>query len=263
MPRPKGYSPKKNNAENSVELNSEIVDAVHGDNNNIETPIPVAMVANPEKRVSELEKELEDLKSKIDKIVNTPIPTTTTVPVIDTEFGVSKGKVIPLSDKLSHPATFVMMGRGYVMSCYNHEGSEVRSPYGVPILFKWRNSDKRSVGGEDVAIHYSTYSTYSKKEVEFIKNSPYFGHIIFDSVMSLDKVNVKLVAAIEQATTYVANLTQDELFAIANTYKLDIDMSIKKLKDTIIAIKVQEISEQNDSINEKILSSSGLDHYIK
>lgn len=204
------------------------------------------------KKLAELEErfsELEESKSRQPERYDT-----------ESRFGRVRSKNIPQNDKMDKPKTFVMMGRGYVLSVYNHEGSEVLAPYGLPIHFKWKNSEKRQTMDGEQAIHYSTFSTYSKKETDFIKNSPFFGTLIFDSVTDLEEVNPALVSSIEQASTYVANMTQEELFGLANTYKLDINMPINKLKTTIIAIKVQEITSNDEGLYRSVISRSGLVH---
>lgn len=250
------------------ETEEVIVEDNTGNNDNVEPKTEESCPAEKEKEkekssdnseiMKQLLQEVERLKGQIAEIQTEPRATQYRHES-EVKFGSSVSKNIPKSDKLDKPTTFITIGRGYVMSCYNKDGSEVLAPYGQPILFKWRNSDKRGQGGEEVAIHYSTYSTWSKKECEFIKESPYFGHLIFDSVSKMSKVNPNLVSAIEQATNYVANMTQDQMFAIANQYHLDVDMSIKELKDKVVAIKVQGILDQDNSVYESVLARSGFE----
>ena len=257
--------PKKEDAiENTDNIGNNDNDSATELTTKNEEECPAEKVKEKEKAESDnvnalLLKKLAELEEKIGELEETknrqPDRYST-----ESRFGVVRSKNIPKSDKLDKPKTFVMMGRGYVLSVYNHEGSEVLAPYGLPVQFKWKNSEKRQTLDGEQAIHYSTFSTYSKKEVEFIKNSPFFGTLIFDSVTDLEEVNPALVSSIEQASTYVANMTQEELFGLAHTYKLDINMPINKLKTKLIAIKVQEITSNDAGLYRSVISKSGLVH---
>jgi hypothetical protein len=259
MPRPKGYSPNK--AKESAEIsgnNTESVEVtVEQSVEEVATPTPKPVENKEEVSVNtdaikQLLEEVEKLKGQIAQVQSISHGTEQK---IEKKFGeIGQGKNIPLADKLKTPVTFVMMGRGYVLSCYNMEGSEVRAPYGMPIMFKWRNSDVRKTADGEMGIHYSSYSAWSQKEVDFIKNSPYYGHLIFDTITGLSKVNPSLVAGIEQATTFVSNMTHEQLFGLAQTYKLDVNMGVNKLKTSIIAIKVQEIIDQDKAVYENVVA---------
>ena len=259
MPRPKGYSPNKAKDENLDDVNNSEIEEKEVETTNTEEPCPAEKEKEKEKssdRVNELLlKKLEELEGKIAELESRP---TSTQSEKEYKFGSVKSKNIPKSDKLDKPHTFVMMGRGYVLSVYNFEGSEVLAPYGIPVYFKWKNSDKRKTSEGEQAIHYSTYSTWSKKECEFVKNSPFFGTLIFDKVTDLEEVNPELVSTIERASTYVANMTQDEIFGLAGNYKLDINLPVSKLKSMLIAIKVQEIIAHDDGLYKSFVAKSGL-----
>jgi hypothetical protein len=74
----------------------------------------------------------------------------------------------------------------------------------------------------------------------------------------LNKVNIDLVSGIERATTFVSNMTQEQLFASAQSYGLDVNMGIGKLKSSIIAAKIQEIVDSDNAQYNRMISNVAL-----
>lgn len=167
------------------------------------------------------------------------------------KFGSGLRRQISPDDRLEKPYTFITRGRGFIVSVYMKEGTEIYSPYERPIVFELKSSDvKRSGKAEDV-IHFAMFSTWSKKEVEYIKESPYYNVTVFDSVAKAVNINPKLHSSIEAATNYVSLMSQDQVLAACQQYSLDARLGMEKVKERLTAIKLEEILSQEEYFNKK------------
>ena len=231
---------------------------------NTEEPCPAEKVKEKEKSndselVETLLQQIEKLNARLNEVEKTNLATSRYNDQTQKFGNAAMRREIKLSDKLERAKTFVTLGRGFVMSAYNIDGSEINAPYNVPIRFKWSSSDIRKTADGDVPIHYSTYETWSKSECEFIEQSPYFNRTIFDNVTRASKVDPTMVASIERATTLISNMTNEQLFASAIQYGLDKNSGVTKLRNSMIAIKVKEIMEHESKIAN---SNPALEHLI-
>jgi hypothetical protein len=192
--------------------------------------------------------ELEELKKKAQQ------PTTFSYmpPQEERKFGSGTRRELPPDDRLDKPVTFLMRGRGFILSVYQKDGTEVYTPYNRPIRFSHTSSDVRRSGSSDDTMHFSSYMTWSKKEVEYVKESPYFNTLIFDSVTKAMKVNPMIQSAMQQATNHVQTMQDDEVFNHAVAYGIDMRMNVSKIREQLVAIKLQEILEQEEFYSEQI-----------
>lgn len=157
-------------------------------------------------------------------------------------------KKIDPKDQLKIPITYITIGRGFNLSAYNRNGSEVVAPYNRPVFFKWRNSDVIKTSNGDKPIHYSLFTAWSQKEVDFIEGSPYFNLTIFDSVKKASSVDPSVLANIEKASNWISSMTDDQLFAHAAQYGIEINNGNDYIRKTLIAIRLQEIMDSDERV---------------
>jgi hypothetical protein len=170
----------------------------------------------------------------------------------DIDYGNARNYTIPDTDKIRDKngnvvsKTFISPSRGFVFGVYEKEGSYLYSPYKRPIHFRNAVFDKGKSGKAADIVHFSVFSTWSKKESDYIENSPFFGHIIFDSITKARNVVPAILDAIKRSTLYIAGLKEGELLAMAKSYGVQ-DMSRSEMKDYLGKIKLQEILDSEKS----------------
>lgn len=203
------------------------------------------------KEIQEQKENNKKIQEEIERLKSSPSPSA--APVIyasdqEKKFGTSQRREIPEGDRLDKPSTFLMRGRGFILSVYRKDGTEVYAPYDRPIRFMHTSTDTRSGQATDT-LHFSSYSTWSKKEVDFIKNCPLFGSLIFDTVSKAMAVNPAIQSALQQASNHVETMTDDMVFNVARSYGIDLHLPMPKIKEQVRTIKLQEILEQEDIID--------------
>jgi len=169
----------------------------------------------------------------------------------DDKFGSGVKREIPPEDRLSKPVTFLMRGRGLILSVYMKQGSEIYAPYNRPIRFVHTSSDIRRGGLAEDTLHFSTFSTWSAKEADFVRESPYYNTLIFESITKAMNYDPKLTSAIEQATSHVSAMTDDMVLSNAVSHGVDKSLPITDIKKILTNFKIQEVLEQEDYFEKK------------
>lgn len=165
-------------------------------------------------------------------------------------FGSGSKQSIPLDDKIldsngnPKPETFVTIGRGFLISVYEKDGSQILAPYRFPCEFKWKTFDKGRDGKADNVIHFSVFETWSKKEAEFIRESPFYGSSVFESFSKARSVDPVLISKIDASIVFVNSMSDSQLFHYASNYGWSRD-SKDEIKKKISQMKLQEMIEQD------------------
>jgi hypothetical protein len=125
-------------------------------------------------------------------------------------------------DQLDEPHTFFCYKSGYFIVDDRRKGLPVQTPFGNTIRFQY-NSSKRRTGfrGEEQRLHIATYSTYSAKERDWLKNHSLFGVMFFDK---LDKASDEFARKSALVATYFEhyqNANQQELISYCNSLGVD------------------------------------------
>lgn len=165
-------------------------------------------------------------------------------PIVIQQMGDSKHKSYPLvldikpEDYLKDAVSFFVRGRGFLLSTYQKEGQFMHPPDDVPIYFEYYYTDPQRRGKFEDVMHYSSFTTHSKKQVEYIKNCPKFGLTIFEDVSKVVKHDREMYVMLENLSMKADGLTNERLFAQAAAMGLkDIsNKSKEKLKMEIVGI---------------------------
>ena len=103
------------------------------------------------------------------------------------------------SDILEEGVTFFSHQVAYVIADDKRDGHNVRTPFGRAIKFTYQSTRQVKTGNETRLHNLSTYTSYSKTEVEWIESHKFFGTIFFSShkkAFSTDAVKASRLAKI-------------------------------------------------------------------
>ena len=89
------------------------------------------------------------------------------------------------SDILEEGVTFFSHQVAYVIADDKRDGHNVRTPFGRAIKFTYQSTRQVKTGNETRLHNLSTYTSYSKTEVEWIESHKFFGTIFFSSHKNL------------------------------------------------------------------------------
>jgi len=169
-----------------------------------------------------------------------------------TKFGGALRKEIPPEDRLDMVKTYIYVGGGYVMNVYLKNGSEVYAPYDKSIEFKPYNTEIRKTQNGDVWYTYSTFSTWSKKECEFIEGSPEWGSGIFSKIKDAQKVDPTIITKIKEAADIANKLTEHQLIEQAQSYHITVaGKSLDEIRAELKQFKLAEILQKEQHADEE------------
>lgn len=146
------------------------------------------------------------------------------------------------SDILSEPACYFAWGRSIVIDSYTDRGRPLKTPYGNPIVFGIMPPNvERDATGNRVELHWCMAKIWSKKEVEFIKNSPYYKAGVFmESVGDLKYQDERQNTQRMYAINYVSGLKKPELINVCKGRHIAVSNDFEKMRDDLIKSMVNE-----------------------
>jgi len=102
-------------------------------------------------------------------------------------------------DVLDEGVTFFSHQVAYVIADDKRNGHNVRTPFGKAIKFVYQSTRQVKTGNETKLHNLSTYTSFSKKEVQWIRDHKFFGTIFFSShskALTTDAVKASRLAKI-------------------------------------------------------------------
>lgn len=172
-------------------------------------------------------------------------------------------KDIDPADRLNdeEAVTFFAHKIAYVIVDDLRDGHPVRTPFGRPIILKWQSGKVITKGKEQNIINLSAYTSYSKKEVDWLRKHRLFGVIFFESIK--DAINVDHLRA-HKIAKYMGNLMNmdgNKLVTTAQRLQLPMETDVHKLRIMLASyyadedIKKEKVDQQMrnaDSIKESM-----------
>jgi multidrug efflux pump subunit AcrA (membrane-fusion protein) len=116
--------------------------------------------------------------------------------------------------------TFIARTVFYVVGSYKDAtGIEVYPPHKI-IVFTYASSDIRKEGRETDILNFSTYTTNLKTEIEFLRNSPYYGIAFSENTNEMAKEDTYETQYKIRAATMLQGLAPEQIYTRAEFYKI-------------------------------------------
>jgi hypothetical protein len=166
----------------------------------------------------------------------------------DVEFN-STTKSISKEDFEPSPPTFYMVSQGFWLSAYkNSTGAEVIAPLNSSVKFEKRYDEiVKGQKGTPITIPIATCNTHSKKEIEFIKNSPFMNLTIFEGGISVNPEMMEHTQIVSSVALWLAKMGNDDIIKTATELGYP-NLSIDEMRKKVAEFKVsQEIGRSNIS----------------
>ena len=214
------------------------------------------------KKVDDLEqrnKDLEDLSSTkqglpadaLTEIIKEIRKGNTAEADVNNSLRYYRPEEIDVEDVLAEPTIFYAFGYGYVITDGKINGKPVKTPFGNNIFFMHQATQK--VGsGKHIELHsYCTYPSYSKKEVEWLKQHNRFGIHFFETAKEAMDVNSDIASRITKHLNHINNLEPGQ---IVNQYRqkgLPNTTDVNRMKNALALEAVKEEINSERSNQEK------------
>ena len=165
--------------------------------------------------------------------------------------GYTQTKDIPKEDYQEKKEVFITRGRGTILSCYEKDGKWYYPPYGMPPVFEYYYTDMNRKGKDADILHFSIFSTHSKKEIEYIKESPFFNMSIFNEVEKAVKYSSEMYEKMQNLTSWASRLEGDKLFNQAIGMGINIKGKGKEeIKLEIVGARLAQLQSDERKVQE-------------
>jgi len=250
---------QSNNPENKTIMDNENQDKQKEET----TPIANDIIAEQRAFIEKQTKLNEVLLKSIEDLKNatpTQAPTQTIIQSgevkANQKFGKSLRKELAPDDRLTLPETFVCLGGLFPMNVYRKNGTEVYAPLDKEIIFKPAFTEKKRMSdGKMKDCIYSLFSTSSKKEAQYVRESPHYGDYIFDNQTAATAINYELVTKIKMAADIVNKYNDMQLTQEASRYHIETEgVLADKIREDLKHIKLSEIIETESIETKKSLA---------
>lgn len=214
------------------------------------------------------QKEIEELKELVGKIASqnstgpAPDKTADIIAAVvgelkkksDAEkYGERGGKYVDEEDQdpddiLEKGVPFFSHSGGYVIVDDKKNGRPVATPFREPIIFNHYQT-KVTGSGKDLKTEVtSRYISNSKKEVEWLRNSSYYGWKIFDDFKAAQSSHAKLASHINRFLTAARTMQREQLFSACKAMDIKMSTDIESMRlqyAQILAEKALKDEERN------------------
>lgn len=119
---------------------------------------------------------------------------------------------------------------GYVIVDDMRQNKPVRTPLNTVIEFKYVHEIRKGSGKDMELFVLSSYVSYSKKEVEWLKQSTYYNRVIFDDIKTTATKQARKAAKINSLVSSVRNMDRKAFYSTCR------DMGIPMNKDPEVMI---------------------------
>tara|TARA_R110000803_G_scaffold31410_2_gene70068 strand:+ start:454 stop:1233 length:780 start_codon:yes stop_codon:yes gene_type:complete len=171
-------------------------------------------------------------------------------------------------DLLENGHVFFSHTAGYIIVDDLKQGRSVRTPYNTIIEFKYVHTQKKQHGKEVELNVLSSYLCRSKKEVEWLKKSSFYGYKIFDDISLATSKQAKVAGKISQYMQAAKSMEIGQLINACKEYQIPVtrDPEIMRLAlSTAYAQKsvIQENENLENANKNKLIQQSIINEVLK
>ncbi len=169
---------------------------------------------------------------------------------------------IDLEDHIEKGVTFFTHNVGYVIVDDIRSGHPVSTPFNTKIIFKYQSTKKEGSGKEVMLRNLSVYTSYSQKEVDWLKEHRFYGSIFFNShtqTLSLDAKKAHKLARIMGALN---TLGQGRIVTMAKGIGIEPIQDISMLRMMIADKQATDELEKEEDQNKIRVKEAIIDKEI-
>jgi len=157
-------------------------------------------------------------------------------------------KDIDPKDYLEHGTTFFVHKVGYVIVDDMRNGLPVRVPFGKPIIFQYQSTEKRQVGKHIELHNLATYTSFSQKEVDWLRKDTKFGLIFFDNIRTALNVNARLAEKLAKSINAVNNMEYNRVIQSCQGNDLPVTANVDEMRSQLAHFLAQaELEAEKDA----------------
>ena len=152
-----------------------------------------------------------------------------------------KQEDIDPEDQLEQGVTFFCHQTGHVIVDDKRQGHPVRTPFGEPILFQYQSTKSVKTGRETKLQTLSAYTSWSKMEVNWLKEHSLFGSMFFENHQHALSMDGRRAAILAQMMITLNTYEPHKINKIAKQNGIPASIDVAGLR---LAIAIQQADKQ-------------------
>lgn len=173
---------------------------------------------------------------------------------VDFQAGISVEQ-IPEEDYDDKGVTFCAPFTGYAISDDRRMGHRVVLPYNKPfIVFEYQGGKPIQDGKHTKLMNLSTYTSHSKKEIEWLWKYSFFNTLIYESTKGVQNFDVLKAQKMAKIMTMLINFEMPQLIRGCKDYNLPIDEDVSVMRSHLaMAMASAELTRDQDSTQRRLV----------
>lgn len=163
-----------------------------------------------------------------------------------------KEEQIPLDDYLKEGVRFVAPAAGYVVVDDVRMGYRVLLPYNKSSIYFAYEATKRQEQGKNTTLApYSTYTSHSQKEVDWLRKHTYFGTMFYDSANLAVSSDLIRMTKLSRIMTVLKDMEYPDIVKMCTQHELQKSEDASQMR-MALAVKMVDIelaSEEKRTID--------------
>ena len=159
-----------------------------------------------------------------------------------------KEEDIDPEDFLKHGVVFFVHKTGYVIVDDMRNGLPVRVPFGKPIIFAYESTHRTQVGKHVELHNLAIYTSYSQKEVDWLRKHTRFGLVFFDNIKTALNVNARLAEKLAKSIIAVNNMEYQRVIQACQGHKLPVTQNVDEMRSQLAHfLAIGELEAEKDA----------------
>lgn len=163
---------------------------------------------------------------------------------------------IPQEDYDENGVTFCAPFTGYVITDDRRKGYRVILPYNKEsIFFKYQGTRKFAQGKHNELMSFSTYTSHSKKEQEWLRKHTFFLTMFYESSTDAMTFDVSKAQKIARVMTMLSKMELNQIIARCKEYEVAINHQDISVMRTTLALKMaeRELESERTTVQRRLM----------
>lgn len=164
-----------------------------------------------------------------------------------------------VDDILEEGVQFYSHSGGYIIVDDKRNGKKIATPFRQPMIFNHFQTTITGSGKDLKRETTSRYTSYSKKEVEWLRASSFYGSKIFDDITVAKSIHGKLAYHISKVLASARTMAKDQLFKACKAYGIPMSTDLESMRLQYAQIEAEKLLKIEDQVALKSLKESKLE----
>lgn len=155
-------------------------------------------------------------------------------------------------DLIENGHTFFCHQSNYVIVDDTRQNKSVKTPLNTIIVFKYVHTIRKGSGREIDLSLLSSYTSYSKKEVEWLRKSTYYNVLVFDDIKATSSKQARKAAKINQFLNAARGMERASFYSACRSHGIPMNKDPEVMRLALASLYADRAILEEDSSADKV-----------